>query len=278
MYMRNTVAAVIPVKNVEKIIRGTLESLKFCDEVILVDMFSTDKTKEIALSYPNVKFFERNGYIFSNFNFGMDQATSEYILRLDSDERLSIELQKEISAILRSNPMDIYTAPYYSYFLGKAMMYGGKFQVRDLLFKKGALRYQEQSEHESLSRQVGFEKSEVGALKGAYLHFSCPSIKKYIDKVNYYSEKDLERATNDRLIVIPPWRILVHSGRYFFNQYITQKGYKDGKHGFVMAVLDTMYIIINHLKIWEKAEGLKKFHDDERDTCDHNLRLNSIKE
>lgn len=277
--MKKTVTAVIPVKNVEKIIRGTLESLKFCDEVILVDMFSTDKTKEIALSYPNVKFFERDGYIFSNFNFGMDQASSDYILRLDSDERLSIELQKEISLVLKSEKiLDIYTAPYYSYFLGKPMMHGGKFQVRDLLFKKGALRYKEQSEHESLSRLPGYENSAVGQLKGAYLHFSCPSIKKYIDKVNYYSEKDIERATNERLIVIAPWRIMIHSARYFFNQYITLKGYKDGRHGFVMAALDTMYIVINHLKVWEKAEGLKKFHDDERDTCDLNLKSNSITE
>lgn len=276
--MRKTVAAVIPVKNVEKIIRGTLESLKFCDEVILVDMFSTDKTKEIALSYPNVKFFERNSYIFANFNYGMDQAQSEYILRLDSDERLSVELQKEIKAILESNEVkDIYTAPYYSYFLGKAMMHGGKFSVRDLLFKKGSLRYMEKSEHEHLQRQPGFEKSVVGELKGAYLHFSCPSIKKYIEKINYYSEKDFERAATKDLKVIANWRVIVHCMRYFYHQYVTMKGYKDGKHGFVMACLDSSYMLINHLKLWEKVEDLKRLHDEEREKCDENLRINSIK-
>ena len=275
--MKNTVAAVIPIKNVEKIIKGTLESLKFCDEVILVDMFSTDKTKEIALTFPNVKFFERNSYIFSNFNYGIDQAKSDYILRLDSDERLSIELQKEIKIILESdNIKEIYTAPYYSYFLGKAMMYGGKFQVRDLLFKKGSLRYKERSEHEQLSRLPGYEESIKGELKGAYLHYSCPSIKKYIDKINYYSEKDLERANMEELTILPGWRVLIHVARYFFNQFITLKGYKDGKHGFVMASLDSFYIMLNHLKVWEKVEGLKKFHDDERDKCDLDLQINSL--
>lgn len=275
--MRRTVAAVIPVKNVEKIIRGTLESLKFCDEVILVDMFSTDKTKEIALSYPNVKFFERNGYIFSNFNYGMDQATSEYILRLDSDERLSVELQKEIVQVLEGDKiLDIYQAPYYSFFLGKAMMHGGKFAVRDLLFKKGSLRYMEKSEHEQLSRLPGYENSPVGQLKGAYLHYSCPSIKKYMEKINYYSEKDIERATPAELKVISPLRIIKHTAFYFFNQYIRQQGYKDGRHGFVMACLDSFYIMLNHLKLWERAEDLKRFHDDEREKCDTNLKINSI--
>lgn len=275
--MRKTVAAVIPVKNVAKIIQGTLESLKFCDEVILVDMFSTDKTKEIALSFPNVKFLERNSYIFSNFNYGMDQSTSGYILRLDSDERLSIELQKEINTILESdNIKDIYTAPYYSYFLGKAMMHGGKFAERELLFKKGSLRYQEKSEHEHLTRLPGYENSDIGKLKGAYMHYSCPSIKKYIEKINYYSEKDLERADSNQLIALPGWRILIHTLRYFFNQFISLKGYKDGKHGFVMACLDSFYIMLNHLKTWEKVEDLKKFHDEEREKYDLELQKYSI--
>ncbi len=275
--MRKTVAAVIPVKNVEKIIRGALESLKFCDEVILVDMFSTDKTKEIALSYPNVRFFERNGYIFSNINYGRDQAKSEYIIRLDSDERLSVELQKEIVKELESpSPSLIYTAPYYSFFLGKAMMYGGKFQVRDLLFKKGVLRYSERSEHESFSRTAGHENVEVGTLRESNLPYSLLSIKKYIEKVNYYSEKDLERASGNDLRPLSGWKICYHAVRFFLRQYVRQEGHKDGQHGLAMALLDTFYIVIHHLKVWEKAQGLKAFHDREREECDRVLKEQSL--
>mgnify|MGYP000202982546 CR=1 FL=1 len=181
-----TISAVIPVKNVEKIIRGTIDSLWFCKEVILVDMYSTDKTKEIATSYPNVKFFEKNGYIFENFNFGMEQATSEWIIRMDSDERLSPELQEEILKTVASNPTEnVFTAPYYSYFVGKSMLHGGKFQTREVLFKKGSLAYPVRSEHEAIAPLPGVT-IKSGELKGAYLHFSCPSIKKYIDKIKIY--------------------------------------------------------------------------------------------
>ena len=80
----------------------------------------------------------------------------------------------------------------------------------------------------------------------------------------------------EELTILPGWRVLIHVARYFFNQFITLKGYKDGKHGFVMASLDSFYIMLNHLKVWEKVEGLKKFHDDERDKCDLDLQINSL--
>jgi|GEM_PF-574365 len=269
---RKTVACVIPVKNVEKIIRGALDSVAFCDEVFLVDMFSTDKTKAIALEYKNVKFIERQSYIYDNFNHGMDNATSEWIIRLDSDERLSPELQQEIIKVLEDdqlgvNEYDVFTAPYYSYFLGKAMMHGNKFGTREILFKKGTLRYPVKSEHDGLANIAGREL-KTGTFHGPYQHYSCPSIKKYMDKINYYSEKDVERIDLKTSKVFSPWRILYICTRYFFRNYFRHQAYKDGYHGFCLAYLDAFYIGLNYLKTWEKVEYLKKFHDDHRDQYD----------
>src|SRR5262245_27441672 len=110
---RATVAAVIPTKNVADIIAGTLESLRFCDEVIVVDMFSTDATRAVCELFPNVRFFQRHDYIYGNFNFGVELAKSEWIIRLDSDERLSPELQREIIELLSIAPTcDVYEAPF----------------------------------------------------------------------------------------------------------------------------------------------------------------------
>lgn len=273
--MKRTVACVIPVKNVEKIIKGALDSVAFCDEIILVDMFSTDRTKEIATAYKNVKFFERQSYIYDNFNFGMDQAKSDFIIRLDSDERLSIELQDEIISILNSDeePADVYMAPYYSYFDGHFHRYGDKFSFRDTLFRKGTLRYPVISEHD------GFQHLKpnlvIKKMKGAYEHFSCPSIKKYIEKINYYSEKDIERAKVENIKVYSPLRLIYIVARYFFRQYFTRKAYKDGYHGFALAYLDSFYIGLNFLKGWEKKNDLKKKHDDLRDNMDKELEKNA---
>lgn len=272
--MRKTVACVIPVKNVEKIIRGAIDSVAFCDEVILVDMFSTDKTKEIAEEYPNVRFFERQSYIYDNFNFGMDEAKSDYIIRLDSDERLSPKLQEEIiKALSETETKEVYKAPYYSYFLGKPLMHGGKFATREILFKKGVLRYPVKTEHDGFENITGRDVSH-GLFEGPYEHYSCPSIKKYLEKINYYSEKDMERI-DANATVFSPFRIVYAASRYFIRNYFSRGGYKDGYHGFCIALLDAMYFATNFLKIWEKKEGLKAFHDDERDKYDDMLRKNA---
>jgi glycosyltransferase involved in cell wall biosynthesis len=274
--MRKTVACVIPVKNVEKIIRGAIDSVAFCDEIILVDMFSTDKTKSIAEEYPNVRFFERQSYIYDNFNFGMDQAKSDYIIRLDSDERLSPKLQEEvIEALSSDDTKDVYKAPYYSYFLGKPLMHGGNFETREILFKKGVLRYPVKTEHDGFEN-ISKTETTHGLFQGPYEHYSCPSIKKYLEKINYYSEKDMERVEGE-IKVFPPYRILWATMRYFFRGYISRKGYKDGYHGFCISLLDAMYFAVNFLKIWEKKEGLKKHHDDERDKYDLMLREHAKK-
>jgi glycosyltransferase involved in cell wall biosynthesis len=276
---RRTVAAVIPTKNVQKIIRGTLESLRWCDEVILVDMHSTDATREIAESYPNVRYFAREGYIYANFNFGMEQAKSDWIIRVDSDERLSPELQREIVALLdgATQPRaDVYLAPYLSYFIGHACQYAEKQGLREILFKKGMLAYTARSEHESLAEMPGKQPVRA-ALLAPYYHFSCPSIKKYLDKVNYYSERDMERTTPEELEVMSPARVVYLFNKWFLTKYVKQKGYKDGYHGFALSFLDSFYYALNWIKAWEKKTNSKAIHDALREDYDSLLAKTEIK-
>src|SRR5829696_754581 len=89
---RQTLSVVIPTLNVEAIIARCLESLRWADEVVVVDMFSTDRTQAICESFPNVRFLQRRDYIFANVNFGMKQAAGDWVMRLDSDEVLTQEL------------------------------------------------------------------------------------------------------------------------------------------------------------------------------------------
>ena len=276
---RQTVAAVIPTKNCEKLMTGILDSLWFCDEVIVVDMFSTDQTRKICESYPNVRFFERQDYIYANFNYGMDQAKSQWIMRLDSDERLSIELQDEIMALLDAEPdRTVYTAPYRSYFLGKPIHHGTSMVQthRITLFRKGTLRYVTRSEHEDLTPTNKGPMPPIGRLQGLYLHFSVPSITKYLKKIDYYSERDIERCDPNEITVRPPWRVGISTLRYFYRNYVRYQGYKDGYHGFTLCALDAFYMLINQLKEWERKEEIKKLHDRVRDEFDakvHQHRL-----
>ncbi len=271
---RQTVAAVIPTKNSAKLIAGALDSLWFCDEVIVVDMHSTDSTRAICESYSNVRLIEREGYIYGNVNFGIDQSVSDWIIRLDSDERLSPDLQQEIIQLLHNTPpFDVYAAPFTSYFVGYPMRHGSAFELtrRITLFRRPLLRYAVRSEHEDFSPVSGTMPSR-GELQHPYFHFSVPSISKYLKKIEYYAARDFERASPAELRVSPPWRVSVSMFRYFARLYFTNRGYKDGYHGFALAALDTIYMFVQQLMTWEMKEGLKELHDTTRERYDAMLR------
>lgn len=276
---RATVAAVIPTKNSEKVLRGALDSLWFCDEVIVVDMHSSDRTPAICAEYPNVRYFSREGYIYGNFNFGVEQARADWIIRLDSDERLSTELQDEILALLVRGPdRDVFDAPFYSYFIGHPIKHGsGEEQgTRKTLFRKGTLCYKVRSEHEDLTPVDATGTLTHGKLKNPYLHFSTPSLSKFLKKLDYYTEKDCARADAKDVRVYPPWRVVWIGGRHFMRQYLTLHGYRDGYHGFALAAFNAMYQVVQLLKGWEMKNGLRKLHDDARDAFDAEQHANYL--
>ena len=247
---RATVAAVIPTLNVGDLIRPTLESLRFCDEVIVVDMFSTDDTRAVCESFPNVRFFQRRDYIFGNFNFGIDQAASDWIIRIDSDEVIGAELRSAIVGVLEKNP------PEYSHFEAECHLYicgmrlrGGYGQgFRTTLFRKGAGRYPVQGEHEGLELT-----GRRGRLSGHYDHFSVPTLSNWIGKYNYYTDKDAERMP-----LRPPkpwWKVLWHAANHFRGSYFGAGRLRhDGYLGFTVAVLAAFAQVLLELKVWERYE------------------------
>lgn len=272
---RATVAAVIPTKNVADFIAGALESLRFCDEVIIVDMFSTDDTRKICESYPNVRFFQRQDYIYGNFNFGVEQARSEWIIRLDSDERLSPKLQREIEHLLNGEiRADVYLAPFTSYVLGHPIRHGSAWEqpVRTTLFRKGSVAYEVRSEHEDLTPANPKITPRIARLRHCYVHFSMPSISKFITKLDYYTERDYERTDPRAVRVRRPLRLMYSVPKYFIHQYLVRRGYRDGYAGFAICALNAVYRLVHELKGWECANHLRQHHVIERKAYDDQLR------
>ena len=257
MSKRSTISVVIPCYNVERIVKPTLNSLTWCDEVIIVDMFSTDSTKEICLSYPNVKFYENKDYIYANVNYGIDKSNSDWILRLDSDEIITPELRDEIINDVLNNPsvtFDGFNAQQEIYVMGYLMKYGhGSDAWRGTLFRKGSARYLAQSEHED------FQKfGKWGRLKNKYQHFTNQNISVWVNKLNYYSDKDTERW-DPKTENITVTKILYRTLRWFQRYYIyPHRAYRDGVRGFIVALIMTMGQMLNHLKLWEKQQRMIK--------------------
>lgn len=258
MFKQETISVVIPCFNVAKFVRPTLDSLTWCDEVIIVDMFSTDSTKEICSQYPNVKFYENKDFIYANVNYGIDKATSDWILRLDSDEIITPLLKDEIVQkilINKNNPYDGFDARSDVYFMGYLIKYGfGLDNWRGTLFRKDKGRYAARSEHEDLQKTGNW-----GRLENKYLHYTNQTISMWMNKINYYSDKDVARWNPETDEVMTMGKVIYRTLRWFQRYYTyPHKAYKDGVPGLVVALIAAAGLMLQYLKQWEKQQRVIK--------------------
>jgi glycosyltransferase involved in cell wall biosynthesis len=267
---RETLSAVLCVFNEAHQIARCLDALAWADEVIVVDKFSTDGTEAIARRYPNVRFFQREDWTNPNMNFGLEQAKGDWILRIDADEIVSPEMAQEIQKEVLANPNVSYTgfwAPNRVYFFGKWIRYGVAYDTRfkrpgygyrQVLFRKGTAWYECKGFHEELTTQ-----GEYGRLHGHYEHYSHPSVTRWIAKMNHYTAIDVENKD----VLAPdfklphPGKTLVALVKIFFDYYVLRQGYRDGVYGFMTCALNTMYLLVERCKVWEKHYRLT--HPDE---------------
>lgn len=258
---RQTISVVIPTLNVEPIIARCLEALRWADEVVVVDMFSTDRTREICESFPNVRFIERRDYIFANVNHGMEVAAGDWVMRLDSDEVPTPELGREIQEEVLARPdahYNTYWVPNRVYFWGKWLKFGPAYDsrakgtgygYRKILFRKGTAHYVVKSEHEDISATGPF-----GWLNHPYEHYSMPTVSAWVAKMNYYTDRDVERKTAAECAAVrfTPGSFLWRCFRDFVSLYVRRQGYRDGAHGLSACFLHAVYPAVETIKTWER--------------------------
>src|SRR5213593_3191066 len=179
-----TIAAVVITKNEEGNIQECLESARWADEIVVVDAESTDRTAKLAKAY-TPKVFVRTwpGY-GPQKNFAMDQATADWILILDADERVSPELRNKIEAVLQEDPdVSAYRVPRRNYYYGRWIRGAGQYPDRQLrLIRRGQGRYNDLPIHEHLQVEGLIED-----LQGHLEHHSYPTVLSHELKVGRYS-------------------------------------------------------------------------------------------
>jgi len=249
--MNENISVVIIAKNEEERIRRCLESVKdLADEIIVVDDFSTDKTVEIVQSL-GAKVFRRN--LDNNFsaqrNFGIEKANNEWILFLDADEFIPLDLKKEIQSRLGKENYVAYLIEIRNYFYGHLLRYAGIKGYKLRLFKKGYAWY-ESDVHEEL-----IVKGPIGKMKNFFIHYIPESIDKLFLKSLKYAEIQANNYLKDREVSSKEikYRLTWKALKLFWKLYIKKKGYKDGMYGLVWAILNVIGPEIIWLKIWEKV-------------------------
>ncbi len=242
------ISAIIITLNEERNIERCLNSLKgVADEIIVVDSFSTDRTKEICLSH-HIKFIENNwpGYAAQK-NFAQQQASNDFILSLDADEALSEKLADSIRKIKSQAIFHVYSFKRLTNYCGKWIRHGAWYpDIKLRLYDKRKCNW-EGIIHERLQ----YPPSEkVVMLEGDCLHYSFYTIAEHEMQVNKFTDLmakeafEKGRRTNQLQILLKP--------RFkFIRDYIFRLGFLDGYYGFVISRISAHATFLKYVKLKE---------------------------
>lgn len=247
----NTISVIISVRNAENTLARTLESVKWVDEVIVVNNSSTDKTAQIAKKYTKFIYERPNNPMLNvNKNFGFSKANSDWLLSLDSDEVLTKENIDEIKDILRTQrDIDGYWIPRKNIIFGKWIQHGLWWPDKQLrLFKKGKGIFPEKHVHEYLAIE-----GKTGDLSVPFIHYNYDSVNQFINKMQYYTDSEVDKLTAASYDL--SWFDAVRFPLSdFVKIFFAQECYKDGFHGLVLSLLQSYYSLIVFVKLWERAK------------------------
>lgn len=245
---REKLTVIIPVYNEAGHMAQVLESVAFADEIIVVDSYSTDNTIEIAKAY-NPKIIQRKfDYHAAQKNWAIPQASNEWILLIDADERVTPKLENEILERLK-NPPEATVAGFWigrvNHFMGQRIYYSGWRNDKVIrLFRKSMCRYEDKFVHEEITTG-----GKVLFLKEKLLHYTYRSMDSFIEKLNRYATqqaKDYDAKTGR----LTPYHFLIKPFWGFVKHYFLQSGFRDGVPGLVIGYIQAYTVFMRYVKLW----------------------------
>ncbi len=246
------ISAIIVCYNEEDNIRSCLESVTWCDEIIVVDSRSTDGTLEIVRQYTGRVFVRDWPGYREQKQFALDQARLEWVLNLDSDERVSPELRTEIRRVLATGAegVDGFYIPRLVYYLGRWWHRGGWYpDYRLRLFRRRKATWGGVNPHEKVIIDGRTRK-----LSGNLLHFTYADVSQHLRTVNRLTDisaietvRQAETVGAGRLLLRPAWRC--------FRSLIVDRGILEGWPGLFVAATAGFYVFLKYAKSRELIAG-----------------------
>jgi len=246
--MQNNLSVVILTHNDELRIVDCLESVQFADEIIIIDDESSDRTVELALQYTSKVFKRSLGKNFSDQrNFALNHAHGPWVLFVDSDERVTEELKKEIKESIKKNLYSGYLLKRADYMWGKRLLHGEAGNVKLLrLARKGYGRWRGRV-HEAWRI-----KGNTLELQNPLIHTPHQSVAEFIREVDEYSSLR-SNELHERGVKVSIWHVLLYPVAKFILNYGIKGGYKDGVAGFVFAMIMSFHSFLVRGKLFQKT-------------------------
>ncbi|WKK79086.2 glycosyltransferase family 2 protein [Marivirga arenosa] len=238
-------------KNIEKCIKS-IQAV--ADEIIIVDSYSTDKTEEIANSFNKTRWIQHKfeGY-GQQKNIALRQSQFDYILSIDADETLSLELQEEIIHLKESSieKSKAFYIPRLNNYCGKWIKHGGWYPDRKIRLWNKNFGQWTPDLHEKVILKNGVEPAK---LKGDILHYTTDSISTHIDQVNKFSEIAAAQLLKSKKKQNAIFKMLFDPPFMFIKKYFFQLGFLDGFYGFAIAIISAHAKFLKYAKYYQKSK------------------------
>ena len=241
------ISGIVIVRNAEEMIADCLDSLSFCDEIVVVDSFSEDRTKGIAEKM-GAKVYELKFNDFSQArDFGLKKATNEWVVYIDSDERITKELAVEIKKNIASD--------FSAFRIKRKNFYFGNHEWPHIehlerVFKKDKLQGWYGKVHES-PKVIG----SIGTLDGFLLHYTHRDLTSMVNKTIEWSEIEAELRFKAGHPKMTWWRFPRVMQTAFFDSYVRQGGWKVGTVGLIESMYQSFSIFVTYARLWELQQA-----------------------
>lgn len=244
------ISVIILTKNEEQNIEKCIKSVRWSDEIIIIDDNSTDKTIEIAKKYkPKIYSRPLDNNFASARNFGISKAKNEWVFFVDSDEVVTDALAFEISSAIGLKGQNL--RDFNGFYIkrvcsmwGKKLKYGETGNEWRLRLARKTAGHWEGKVHERWKI-----RGISGKLVNPILHFPHQTLGEFLREVNFYTDIRA-RELKDKNTKVYFWSILLYPLGKFVLNYLFKRGFMDGTHGLVFAVIMSLHSFLVRGKLW----------------------------
>lgn len=239
-------SVIIITKNEESHIEKCLESVKWADEIIVLDSGSTDKTVSLCQQFtPHVFEMDWQGFGIQKQR-ALNKATGDWVLSIDADEIISPELRHEIEQAINQNQYDAFLLPRLSSYCGKFINHSGWYPDYILrLFRRELGEFSNAVVHE-----IVIVNGKIGKLNSPILHDSYKDLAEVLRKMDSYSTLGAKQLF-EKGVKSSISKAILKGFWTFFRTYVLQRGFLDGSHGFMLAIYNSETTYYKYLKLWE---------------------------
>jgi hypothetical protein len=248
---RIILSAIIIAKNSEELIEDCLKSLSFCDEILVVDAGSIDKTVPLARRFGARVVKGTDGDFAQQRNIGLKEAKGEWILYIDTDERVSLELRDEITLAINQNAFSAYRLQRKNFYLGNYPW--PKIERLERLFRKDNLEGWYGKLHETAK-----VKGKIANLEGFLLHYTHRDLGSMLSKTILWSQTEARLRLDAHHPKIVGWRLVRVMFTGFIDSYLKQGGWKAGTMGLIESIYQSYSMFITYARLWELQQKSNK--------------------